>query len=111
MPFVPYEREVISRLLGGRVLGEVLDVAVRLDLPVEVDETGVGYFAKAMHEIFPTERSVFSTPIVTGTFENITVGFVVFMHEHTLTLECHGFGDEVPRGARTLEWQIAGSAA
>ena len=46
----------------------------------------------------PSERAVFDAPLIIGASPSVDVGFVVFVDDGQLTLECHGWGnsDEFP---------------
>ena len=63
-------------------------------LPARYEFTGAGYYLTATHPDLPAERSVLSYPIVTGSNRGTLCGFVAFLGDNELTLECHAFGTE-----------------
>jgi hypothetical protein len=98
--FREYERHVIAELCRGaltaRDLEEVLDGATYVDFW----HTGVGYFLTVRHDLVPVERAVCSTPLLAGRAPDVDVGFVVFLENRELTLECHGWGEAIPTDIR-----------
>ena len=44
--------------------------------------------------IFSEKRKVIDEPTIVGKKESIEVGFVLFMENNTLTLECHDWGND-----------------
>jgi len=72
------------------------------------EHTGVGYFATIRHPGIPAQRVVCSKPIVLGESDGIRSGFVVFLENNELTLECHSWGpEEVPETYREQDVQIS----
>lgn len=91
-----FEEELIDILckdhLSEKVRRDVKANAVFLDL----DQTGVGYFLTAGHDDLPTGRIVCDTPMVHGTAAGIPVGFVIFLEDRELTIECFSYEASVP---------------
>ncbi|MEM1033893.1 MAG: hypothetical protein AAGA56_07355 [Myxococcota bacterium] len=108
----PFERDVITRLcasvLGARTLDRLLGEAEVVDL----DHTGMGYFLTLRHPDLPADRHVASTPFLLGESGDVCVGFVVFLQDRELTLDCHNLGtqDWVPLTVRELALEIRISA-
>lgn len=103
-----YEKTVV-RLLASRVLSpQQLDAVIREGELVEYDYTGCGYFLTIKHPALPTERIVSDTPKLTGSANGIISGFVIFIEDGRLTIECHSWGDvDVPEWFRDRDVQIA----
>ena len=101
-----FEREAIRALVGGKLGRDVVE-RVLSATEVEVDWTGAGYFLTVADDDLPTERSVFSTPLIVGTGGGVDVGFVVFVENAQLTLECHGFDDRFPDDLRDVEVSLS----
>lgn len=99
--FTLYECEVVKLLVGDRLPVSELDDILATATALSEDHTGVGYFLTVRHPILPTERIVCNHPTVTGRLGDLTCGFVVFIEDGTLTIECHGWGGEdLPRDIR-----------
>jgi hypothetical protein len=90
--FTGYEREVVRELVSPR-LPEAQIIAV-LDSAslVSYEHTGVGYFLTVRHSSLPNDRAVCNKPILIGSSDDYEFGFVVFLENGELTLECHSWG-------------------
>jgi hypothetical protein len=76
--------------------------------PAEFEYTGAGYFVTVRAPWLPKSRSVHDEPNVVGSGGKIRCGFVVFVENNELTLECHNWGgDEVPKNIRDRALSIA----
>lgn len=103
-----YEKTVVQ-LLAARVLSpQQLDAVIREGELVEYDYTGCGYFLTVKHPALPTTRVVCDTPKLTGTADGIISGFVIFIEDGELTIECHSWGDvDVPEWFRGRDVRVA----
>ncbi len=92
--FRDFERDVIRTLVGRRrpesEVEEVLDAAAL----VSCEHTESGYYLRVRHPAIPTQRIVCHQPVLIGTAGDLQCGFVVFLEDGLLTLECHTWGDE-----------------
>ena len=90
--FRHFETEAI-RALVGEALGR--DVLERVLSANEIEEywSGAGYFLTVADPGLPSERAVFDAPLIIGASPSVDVGFVVFVEDTQLALECHGWGD------------------
>lgn len=62
---------------------------------------GSGYYLTVRHPNLPKNRIVCSKPILIGEAENIECGFIVFLENNELTIECHSWGElEIPENFR-----------
>ncbi|MBI3652809.1 MAG: hypothetical protein HY231_17435 [Acidobacteria bacterium] len=102
-----YEKKVLY-LLASRVLShQQLEDLVSAGEIVGYDHTGSGYFLSIRHDDLPQERLVCHEPIVTGSAKGVICGFVIFIENGQLTLECHSWGEfDVPEGFRDEEVQV-----
>lgn len=103
----PFEREVLeillARALAPRDVSSLIDEAEL----VSYEYTGSGYFLEISHPTLPEMRTVCSEPMVIGEALGILAGFVVFMQDRRLTLECHSLGEpEVPASYRDLAVRV-----
>ncbi len=90
------------RLLASDVLAdEQLSLLEQLPEPGRYEYTGSGYFLTLTHPLLPTKVETLSYPDVVGVCGDVSCGFVVFLGDHELTLECHTWGAvEVPSDFR-----------
>jgi hypothetical protein len=102
-----FERQVID-LLAGKVLSRATLEAVKSDAEIiDYRATGHGYFLTLRHPELPRERRVCHQPLLRGDCGGIDTGFVIFLENGQLTLECHGWGDKpVPHTYRDGNVQI-----
>ena len=100
-----YERQVIEILTRSVLPAEVLTAVTNLE-PVKIEHTGAGYFLTLRHAALPKERIVCAEPVVIGRSDGLETGFVVFLQDNELTLECHGWGDEAPASYREQAVEI-----
>ncbi len=95
MKLSDYEIEVLKLMLKNefsiKEIYEICKSEIR-----DYEFTGAGYFLKLKNEIFPVNRKVISEPIIIGRTDNFNVGFVLFMENKALTIECHSWGDKNP---------------
>lgn len=107
--FRDYEIAVLEHLTDG-----ILSRAVRVRLHSEArliscNYSGSGYLLTVRHDDLPLERTVCDHPSVTGTVNGLHTGFVVFLQDHELTLECHTYGEALPDGFRDMDVSIVRS--
>ena len=102
-----YEEQVVERLTKD-VLPPGLVESIKTEGTISsYDTTGNGYFLTIKHDELPEKRIVCHQPLLIGESEGIQTGFVIFIENHELTLECHGWGDvEIPRTYRERDVQI-----
>jgi hypothetical protein len=102
-----FEKKVIALLTFGLfTYADVLEISREAEL-VEIDHTGVGYFLTIRHPRFSQERHVYSKPIVIAEVPSGTLGFVVFIENGKLTLECYSWGPEkVSKDIRETDVQV-----
>ena len=83
LAFRPFEMKVLRLLASAEV--------------ERFDYTGSGYFLTVRNQRLPVERSTLSEPAVVGIARDVQAGFVAFIGDHELTLECHTWGSvDVP---------------
>lgn len=103
--FKPYEQQVVRALVGKALAPELLEKVFEAGELVSLEHTGVGYFLTIGHSDLPIERMVFCKPMMVGYANEIGVGFVVFVEEGELTLECYTWGDDpIPEEIR--DWDV-----
>ena len=95
-------------LTPGVLSPQEIDAVIREGELAEYDYTGCGYFLKIKHPVLPSARVVCDKPKLTGTADGIISGFVVFIEDGHLTIECHSWGDvDVPEWFRNRDVEVA----
>ena len=97
-----FEKEVIRILCSDVITNSVLSDAINHPEKIECKFTGAGYYLDIHHHELPSERIVLDTANIEGMYQDIEVGFVVFVEDHVLCLECYNYGNNkgVPPGIR-----------
>jgi hypothetical protein len=92
--FRPFEEEVL-RLLASPKIGAkaVAKILAEAEL-VSYEHSAVGYFLTVRHSTLPVARTVISEPIVIGCSGNVKGGYIVFIENGELMLECYSAGEE-----------------
>ena len=107
-----FEIDVLQRL-GGQTLSapQVVQLSEEGDL-VSLDFSGVGYFLTLRHRSLPDERVVLDKPTLSGTAGDLLTGFVAFVENGEVTLECCSYGGEaVPENYRDFEVKVTEQSA
>lgn len=106
--FRPFELEAI-RLMSGTVLSaEMLAAIETIETAERYDYTGSGYYLTVKHACLASERLMLHHPLVIGIAGEVTAGFVAYIGNGTLTLECHTWGAvDVPADFRERPVAIA----
>lgn len=105
--FRSFEVEAI-RLMAESVLPEpLLSSVLAVSEPDRYEYTGCGYYLTVKHPSLPLARRSLSEPPVAGVAGEVQAGFVVYLGDGELTLECHTWGAvDVPADFRELEVKI-----
>jgi hypothetical protein len=107
MAFRSFEREVVTALVSSHLQADELQDVLDNAIEVSFEQTGVGYFLTVAHPMLPQERVVCSEPLIVATSGRTECGFVVFVENGELTLECHSWNAEpVPLDFREGNVQI-----
>ena len=103
----PHEKLVLDILVSESIPDNVMkDIKANPSI-TGYDVTGNGYFLTVKHPSLPIERIVCDEPMIIGECDGIETGFVVFIENGELTIECHGWGDKaIPQDYRGLSVQI-----
>ena len=101
--FRDFEKVAIAKLCSHALSADDLDAILKHAEFVSLDHTSVGYFLTIRHDVLPQQRTVCSEPLLVGRGTNVDIGFVVFLENRELTLECHAWSAEaLPRNIRDL---------
>ena len=102
--FRDFEIRAIELLCRSALDAQQLATICSTEHAARYDYTGSGYFLTVAHSIPAAIKSTLSDPAVVGTSGDIVCGFVVFVREDELTLECHTWGAiDVPSDFRDRE--------
>jgi len=88
-----YERQAIAALVGGHLPLDVVTSVLADGELVSLEHTGAGYYLTVSHPSLPTERVVCNEPLLIGRVGELECGFVVFLENGELTLECHSWSE------------------
>ena len=101
LAFRPFEIQVLRLLASHALPGDTLEAVLASAEAERFDYTGSGYFLTVRNQRLPVERSTLSEPAVVGIAGDVQAGFVAFIGDHELTLECHTWGAvDVPANFR-----------
>ena len=106
MKLKQHEIEVLEILVSDKISKIIMDEIKSNPNIIENDITDYGYFLTMKHDELPLERSVYDSPYISGKANEIKTGFVVFIENHELTIECHGIAEDVPRDYRERNIKI-----
>jgi len=108
-PFRDFERQVVRICLASELSADEVEAVLDAATFVSYDYTGSGYYLTVRHPSLPSARVVCDMPL-TGRSGNIVCGFVVFLENAQLTLECHTWGpQDVPADFRERQVEIRGA--
>ena len=86
-----FELRVIEALTEGALAdglrSRLQDEASLVDLSFD----GIGYHLTVHHRDLPVSREVCDYPFVFGRADGILVGFIIFLEDKELTIDCHSF--------------------
>jgi hypothetical protein len=103
-----YEIQVLYLLASGVLSRRQLEALISAGEIIGYEYTGSGYFLSIRHASLPGERVVCHKPIVTGSADGVTCGFVIFIEDGQLTIECHTWGEvNIPEGFRDKDVRVA----
>ncbi|MGN2248135.1 hypothetical protein ACFWZ3_15750 [Frateuria sp. GZRR35] len=102
-----FELEAIQLLAAHALSIEQLDAIAAVEEPTRYEYTGCGYFVTVAHPSLPTEAQVLDDPYVAGYIGETECGFVAFLGDGELILECHpAFGPDIPENVRDLPVKV-----
>ncbi len=101
--FKRFELEALEALeIGGFSIEEIDLLNSRAKL-IGYEYTGSGYYLTVNDDLLPLQKSTWAKRVV-GKSGDIVCGFVAFLENKELTLECHSWGPEdVPVDFRDRE--------
>lgn len=110
--FQPFEREAITLVARGHMSEELLNRVLSAPIATRYEYTGSGYFLTVAEPDLPLERRTLCEPPVAGVVDGVQAGFVAYIGDHELTLECHTWGEiDVPEDFRNRAVQVFAAPA
>jgi hypothetical protein len=90
--FRDFELKALELLLHNALTPEQLRNVETFSGTVSYKYTGSGYFLTISDRSLPMEKSTCHVPAVVGNSGDVQCGFIAFLGNHELTLECHTWG-------------------
>jgi len=88
-----FERKIIAELLEE---SELKNIALSGAVDNEVVEfSGAGYFLTIKDPVLPKHRIVLDSPDIRGKLGGIEVGYLAFVENSELMLECYSYDQEI----------------
>lgn len=107
--FRSYERQALERLLRPSMPETAIASLLAGAEQVSLHHTGSGYFLTVSHPDLPEGRMTFSKPALFGKGDGVECGFVAFIENRELTLECHDWSGRdggLPEDIRQRQLEI-----
>jgi hypothetical protein len=99
--FRPFEVQALQLLLDPELGSSTTAQVVRDSELVGYEYSGCGYFLTVRHKLLPTKRIVCGDPIVDARSGDVRAGYIAFVENGELMLECYTAGAiEVPSDFR-----------
>ena len=105
--FNEYEQKVVESLVTQYYGPNDLNSIVNESEFVSFEHTVVGYYLTVSHPVFPKERKVCDKPNLVGRLDDgEECGFVIFLMDSELTIECYSYDDSLPEDIRNMNVAI-----
>ena len=89
-----FEREALMLLCASSLEPSQLHAAMNHPVATSCEFTGAGYYLELAHPDLPEGHQVCSEPMVQGVWRDQDVGFVAFITDSVLCLECYSYGNK-----------------
>jgi hypothetical protein len=97
-----FEKEIIFALLAN---SECSDIALPLaENQTTFEFTGAGYFISFENDQLPKHRVVLDKPVITGRLGEVDVGYIAFIENSELILECYTLSEGITEESRENEF-------
>ena len=103
-----YEQEVLNILCADVLPNSILHEAIISPEEIQYKHFGAGYNLYIKHKELPKESMVIEQPNIIGNCQGLSLGFVVFLGNNEICLECYNneTNDGVPEGIRNGNFTI-----
>jgi hypothetical protein len=107
MTLTEYEIQVLRTMLKSEYSDLEIESLISTSTFSGYDFTGAGYFLQLSNDLFPEKRKVISDPILIGKADDFQVGFVLYLEDNSLTIECHSWSEKnPPENIRMMDIQL-----
>ncbi|HUR30358.1 MAG TPA: hypothetical protein VMZ69_02940 [Saprospiraceae bacterium] len=107
MQLQKFEVEVLKLMINDRLTDLKWNEFISTCSIVGYEYTGSGYILKINLGDIDMPNEVIDQPIIIGKFNQWLVGFILFIEDNFLFIECHGWGYENPPAEmREFDYQI-----
>jgi len=105
----PFEEAILSQELKAMYSPDQISDILKNAEIFDYHFSGAGYFLEMRHPLFPTERDVIESEI-TANADGWELGFLIFLQDKELCLECYlnGDSDGFPDTIRTEQVKLMG---
>ena len=87
-----FELEAIRVLTSHSLSADALAALTNPSAPILYRYSGCGYFVTIKDPRLPGKRLTYSVPPLVGVADDVVSGFIVFVGDGELMLECHSWG-------------------
>ena len=88
-----FELDIIKDLIKSSNL-KAMDIN-EVKFNSNIEYSGAGYFINIKSSQLPKERVVLDKPNINGNLGGIEVGYIAFVENHELMLECYSYDQEI----------------
>jgi hypothetical protein len=92
-----HEKRVLELLALPHIGRDVLDRFVAGAETAEYDATGYGYYLTIRNPGVDVGHVTIHEPLVIGTADGISTGWLLYLDHDRIMIECHGWGEKVPK--------------
>jgi len=107
MKLEEFEIEVLKIMINSRLTSDNwLDFLSNYKVS-GYEYTGCGYYINVISEKIELKNEVISGPFLIGEIGGLQMGFVIYIEDNSITIECHSWGIEnLPENIRKLNVKL-----
>jgi hypothetical protein len=95
-----HEKRVLEILALPHLGRHELDCFLAGAETAEYEATGYGYYLTLRNSGVDVGQMTIHEPLVIGTADGISTGWLLYLDHDQIIIECHGWGDVVPKSLR-----------
>ncbi len=96
MKLEKFEIEILKIMIGDRLTSNNWCDFLSDYKIIGYEYTGAGYFIKIISEKIELKNEVISAPVPIGKIGELQIGFIIFIEDNNIIIECHSWGMENP---------------